>query len=561
MRFILNEYLSSLKEDGELDSFIEELLKSMHYIPTTKIQRGRQYGVDLSAIGKDEDNTKKLFLFVIKQGNFSRKVWDGGNVNDIRPSITEILDVYLSTRIPKPYDKLPVKIIVACNGFLEQTVQVNWAQFVNNNTTDKVEFDFWGLDKLSSFAEIHQMQEEILTPSLALQFRRSLSFIDLPDYNLSHLYKFINDLLPYKESEKLTDKQVLKKLRLVHLCMGIINSWCTKSNNLKPAFIASERIILNTWGWLSGNGYIEKKGVHGEYFKILSSWKILNHSYLNKTFEFFKIQDGLGRGISDYNEYCLVTFEQIGIISVMGLYELWECSCLMDEKINVKVATNKYEEVEAIAITLSNLILQNPSSLSPRYDEHCIEINLALTLLYETGFFNVAIPWLKDLIDRMILEYQMDDFFPLLNSDAKKLNIEKAKTQESSLLINMLAEWCLILKQRRHYSIIRNFIKNKMPHLNLQMWIPDKDVEKHLYTRTINDSGTTMVSINLPENHLLLEMNMAEERVIMNEEKDFSCNTNALLFIPYLSSRHFRNYPFPNSWRKFLSTRFCFTEQ
>lgn len=558
MRFILNEYLSSLKEDKELDAFVEELAKSMKYIPTSKIQKGRQFGVDISAVGSDEDGKRKLFLFVIKQGNFSRKTWDSGNVNDIRPSIIEIFDVYMKTRIVKPYDRLPIKIIVTCNGYLEQTVQDNWTNFVNQHTSESIEFDFWGIDKLCLFAEAFQMQEEILTPKLALEFRRALSFIDLPDYNLSHLYNFFEELLPNNEIEKINDKQIFKKLRLANLCLSIIVNWCEKSDNLKPAYIASERIILNLWKWLSVNRYIEKKGVVKEYVKILTNWKELNHKYLNKTYEYFKVQDGLSIGVPSHNEYCILTFEQIGIVAIMGLFQLWETELVIDDPKSSEIAKNYFSEANAIAECLKNLILQNPSSLSPKYDEHCIEIDLSLQLLCSLGRYNIAVPWLRDLINRIILNYNIDNLLPLLHSDYTKLNSGKSEIQETSFLIPMLAEWCIILKQIDMYRLLKDFIQRKLPKLNLQMWFPDKDVENYLYSSQANNYGTTMINIKLPDNYLLMEMNISEEKILLNAENNFSYNQLGLTFLNSLASRHFRTYPFPNSRRKFLRSVFCF---
>lgn len=561
MRFIISEYLSSLKEDNELDAFLEELLKSMRFIPMAKIQRGRQYGVDLPAIGTDEDGKRKLLLFVIKQGNFSRKNWDSGNVNDIRPSIIEILDVYLTTRIPKPYDSLPVKIIVCCNGDMEQVIQENWAQFVNKQTTEGLEFDFWGLHRLVDYAEKYQMQEDVFSAELALNFRRALSFIDLPDYNLSHLYKFIRTLLPTIEPEPLTDRQVQKKLRLINLCMSIIHAWCKKSNNLKPSYVASERIVLATFKWLSENNFVGKQKAWTVFYALLQNWRFLNHSYLARTAEYFTTQDGLGIGIANHDEYCLVTYEQIGIISMMGIFELWECSLALRQENTeaLKRAKDAFINAEGIANILTRLIENNPSSLNPRYDEHCIEINLALILLYETGLFQVAINWLRGLIDRLILNVKIANFFPLFHSEPENLKFEKANEQESSLLTNILAEWCLILRQLGYYHSLRDFLIADMPKLNLQMWLPDKEVENFLYTEDASKkAGSTMIGIEIPKNHLMLEMHMAEERQIINDEKDFSYNKYFLAFMPFLASRHFRTYPFPNNWRCYLRTNFCF---
>ncbi|HXS38229.1 MAG TPA: hypothetical protein VN721_16115 [Flavipsychrobacter sp.] len=563
MKFVLNEYLSSLKEDGELDSFVKQLIQSMGYIPKSKIQRGRQYGVDISATGIDTDSKKKLFLFVIKQGNFSRKNWDSGNINDIRPSITEILDVYLTTRVEKPYDKLPKKIIVCCNGEMETTVQENWAQFVNKHSNDTLEFDFWGVQHLVSYVNQHQIHEQAIAPELFLNFRRALSFIDLPDYDLTHFYKFINTLLPISERESLTQKQILKKMLLINLCMNIVHKWCEKSDNLKPSYIASERIILATFNWLIRNDFIKKRGIFVQFYSMLQSWQSQNIEYFKKVAKYLTLPESLGIEVGNFDEYCLITFEQIGILSMIGIFELWECTIqLMQKHDNALIqAKNAFDSASFISEILVTIIENNPSSLSPIYDEHCIEINMGLVLLYETGFFGPAIKWIKEIINRIILNAKINKFFPLFVSDPTKLGKEKIEVPKSSQLISFLAEWALILKQSESYNILREFIEKELPNLDLQLWFPDKDVEKYLYSEDASQkAGSTMVNASLSKNLLLINMHIAEERVLINEEKDFSYNQFGLQFIPFLSSRHFRTYPFPNSWRDYLRTDFCFNK-
>lgn len=64
MRFILSEYITLLKEDGELDTLITDLLVGMKITPISIPQRGRQHGVDIAAVGIDPDDGKKKNVFV-----------------------------------------------------------------------------------------------------------------------------------------------------------------------------------------------------------------------------------------------------------------------------------------------------------------------------------------------------------------------------------------------------------------------------------------------------------------------------------------------------------------
>lgn len=142
MRFILSEYITLLKEDGELDTLLTDLLMAMKITPISKPQRGRQHGVDIAAVGIDpEDGKKKVYLFVVKQKNLTRSSWNK-EVNSVRPSLDEVIDVYIPTMLDKRYKKLPIKIVVATNGEMVQNVQINWKNYVDNNSKKKRKYAF-----------------------------------------------------------------------------------------------------------------------------------------------------------------------------------------------------------------------------------------------------------------------------------------------------------------------------------------------------------------------------------------------------------------------------------
>ena len=112
MKLVIREYLSMLKESGELDALLPDLLLAMGIEPLSKAQVGvRQNGVDIAARGLDpDDDIDKLFLLTVKQGDLSRKNWDGGTAQALRPSLNEILDVYLNKYIDEEHQNLPKKI-------------------------------------------------------------------------------------------------------------------------------------------------------------------------------------------------------------------------------------------------------------------------------------------------------------------------------------------------------------------------------------------------------------------------------------------------------------------
>lgn len=559
MRFVLREYLTTLKEEGELDSFVRELIITMRVIPLSKTQKGRQDGVDVAGVGRDEDGERKVFLFVIKQGNFSRTTWNSGKLNDIKVSLDEVNIVYISTRIPPTFNQLKKKIIVCCNGYLEQTVDQTWAQYIHQNQKTDIEYDFWGVDKLVALAELHQFNEAFLPNDQALNFRRALSFLDLPDYNLSHFYRFLDGL--FEGEEKINARLAIKKIRLVNLCFSIIQSWCEKSDNVKPAFYAGERIILNTWGWLVKHKLNDDKTVFLAFYFIILNWRDLGLKYVLKVHQFFDIKYGLSLGVPEHNEYCLLTYEEIGIISTIGLFQVWSCrvGLISDDSKAIQSTEEAYSIACSLADKLASLIKNNPSSFSPRFDEHLIEINSALILLYETERFNVAVSWLESIISYLNINFLFGKFFPLFYTDLNKLAAGEYKLQTSSHIIVLLAEWCVILKQPELYLTLLSIVKRNFPDMELQLWMPEKNIDQKIFiSNASQDFGATLVNIKMPENIKELEMIMAEERLLFKDEVDSSMYKCGVDFLAFIAFRHFRTYPFANTWRKLLATSFCF---
>ncbi len=61
MKLILTDYIASLKEDRELDSLLQDLLREYDFEIIYGPQKGvRQYGVDIYAVGLDADDNQTI---------------------------------------------------------------------------------------------------------------------------------------------------------------------------------------------------------------------------------------------------------------------------------------------------------------------------------------------------------------------------------------------------------------------------------------------------------------------------------------------------------------------
>ena len=78
MKLIIRQYLASLRERGELDAILPDLLSQLGLNVFSRPGRGtRQDGVDVAAVGVLDGQGERVFLFSIKPGDLTRREWDG----------------------------------------------------------------------------------------------------------------------------------------------------------------------------------------------------------------------------------------------------------------------------------------------------------------------------------------------------------------------------------------------------------------------------------------------------------------------------------------------------
>jgi hypothetical protein len=565
MKLILRDYLLSLKEDGELDAFITRLIRELDLIPITTPQRGRQYGVDIAAVGPDfEDPQQKqtLFLFVVKQGNITRANWDAAETG-VRPTLNDILDTYLVTHMPVDYKDYPVKIILTTNGEIKSNAYTSWVNFTNQNTKNGITFQFWGTDKLADLSEKVQFSESLFPESVYALMRKTLVLLDANEYDYHHFYQLVNEILSHKITGK---NENLKKIRLINTCYAIITNWSVNENNTKPAVIIGERVTLLLWEWLIKSSSIhEEPDIMLEYIHLVNQKVSIDKIYFERVKDSFLVENGLAYVHSmDHTLYALTCYEQIGIIASIGFTRLWRADLFSNNTAVIEQAQYDFYEAQIIAQYLAHLIHNNSGSLYPKFDEHCIEINLALMFLWTMERYEDAKHWLTQLIHYVYYNFRFKGFVPLFVTDYEELAEMEAVNNEtlpkSSIFLTTLIDWSVIMKQVGLYEQLKQIITENFPDVNLQMWFPDRTTEEVFYQKNAMPTGNTKVSIAQHKRILDYEMEMAEENTLFPNEDFMSYLKEGFYFLGPLAFRHYRTYVFPNYYRRLLKTNFCFNK-
>ena len=146
MKLILKDYISTFKEEKELEKLLDNILIMNDFKDIIRPQKGvTQHGVDFSAKKNDE-----IYLFVLKQKDIDKSNWDSGN-NAVRPTLNEILDTYIPQRLRDSNNI--INIVVCTNGIMKQNIEASWTGYIENHSTQRLRFDFWNIDDLVTYTE------------------------------------------------------------------------------------------------------------------------------------------------------------------------------------------------------------------------------------------------------------------------------------------------------------------------------------------------------------------------------------------------------------------------
>ncbi len=547
MKLIIKEYLSLLKESKELDSLIPELLLSMAHDVISKAKVGvRQYGVDVASIGIDKDGIEKVFIFTIKEGDLKRGDWDNTSPQAVRPSLEEILDVYIPTHLAKKYSHIPKKIIVATGGDLEQTVHQNWSGYTKRNSKEnEIEFDFWGGDKLSLLIEEYILNEHIIPKGLRSNFRKTLALIGDVDYDLRDYFEYLDVILFKNSLETKSDKEILKALRLVYLSLNILTYWTKNENNLKHALLASERTLLNMYGFLSTNNLLKKIRFKEMFYKVYEKNITILQEYNHKIYPLVEVENGLAYRGHDFLQESLTLFEQLGILASYG--SLYHSSAYVANTQN----EFDYSEYRSIKDYIKLLIKNHKGLFNPVYDEHIIDISLTLYFLELWNEIKFIDEWIYDLISHIEFAYYQGKYFPIDTNDFVDLvecNLGDAKEKKeyikTSTIVPVLAYWCVKLGLIENYRYLYRISNEIYGDTSLQIWFPDENIEDYVYqTKASVESGYVFAPMKIKEE--ISQYSEVIEKISKNKAL-INLKNKEIPILYFISSRHFKMPLFPH---------------
>lgn len=508
MKLILKQYLASLKERGELDAILPDLLSQMGLNVFHKSARGiREHGVDVGAAGSVNGEVESVYLFSVKEGNLTRTTWDSnGQIQSLRPSLNEAKSTYIRSHLPDEHKDKPIVICPCFGGDVERNVSDDLKAYFEENKTDKIRFETWNGDRLAAEIEAHLLREELMPDNVRSSLRKAIALVDEPEVAFKHLRSLIWKL---GQQDFPNDKDKAKTIRQMLLCLWTLFSWARDANNIESAYLGAELVLLH--GWELSKRHAQKvkpkaidKAIFETFIQIFHAYCSISSQYIGKVGRLSFVEDGLASaaGFISPIDTNLKLFDALGRMALATIILQWQAvHAGEDEKGQYSKITERYLDV------IANAISNNPVLYSPIKDDQAIDISLvALCLFHEPKARGFLRDWLRKMIEKLDFTLLRRRDYPttirlysdLLHSPDTEEEREShfQSNTKASILYPMLAVFASLLKDQEAYDSLCKLQKEHLPHCNYQLLYFDETSEERLYLNNENH-GALLYPIDL----------------------------------------------------------------
>ncbi len=488
MKLLIRDYLASLRERDELDAILPDLLSELGFNVYSRPQRGTsQLGVDIAAVGKDDDGEKKLFLFSVKQGDLTRQDWDG-NPQALRSSLDEILDAYIPHRIPARYKGLKIVICLAFGGDVNEQVREKLTGFIDRNTTARITFDEWNGDKLAEMILKGILREEILPKPLRSSFQKAVAMVDEPNVSYEHFRRLAGDLC---QAGIVSGKARVRAARQLNICLWILFVWARSAGNIESPYQVSELAMLTAWELLRptlGSNGRETKALSIVVRQMIELHLTISLEFIEqRVLPYAEVRHGISmatgsRSSLDVN---LALFKVLGRIGLAGLWLHW-----IGERSN----ETHQEQVRHSVVQLTQmgleLIRNNPVLFLPIADSQGTSISLFLQLWLASGLDATGVTsWLQEMASRLIFTIRtrgrytcsFSDYRDLADHPRNRSDEYFKEAMAGSTVVPLLAAWLHALGATDAVDALTRLVQKELKECTLQLWLPDALSEEKLY--------------------------------------------------------------------------------
>lgn len=491
MKLIIREYLASLREREELDAILPDLLSELGFNVYSRPRRGTtQHGVDIAAVGQDATGERKVYLFSIKQGDLTRKDWDG-SVQALRPSINEILDVYIPNHIPLEFSDLRISICLCFGGDMQEQVRAAVSGYIRKSSTDQIGFEEWNGDKIAGHLVDGVLREELLPKPLRSYFQKSVALLDEPDIAYRHFSSLLHKL---QETTDKNDRTRTRMARQIYICVWVMFVWGRDIENTEAPYRASELAILNVWELLKPLLNTQTRA-NAEIVEVLSQLMALHLRIAGEFLErhiapHCKKRDALAMAVGSQSsiDVNIKLFELLGRIGMTGMWLVKFSNALKGKELEAA-----RETITAYTDTGLSMIESNSALWLPIADSQSTDIAIFLMLCaHSTVDMNRVALWIEALVSRYEFTVarrgryptSFEDYRALIDHPRNRSDDYFRSATTGSTLIPLIAAWSMGIGRPDLAAKLSKLAASHFDHCTMQLWSPDEASEEHLYVNS-----------------------------------------------------------------------------
>lgn len=557
MKLLLKQYLASLNERDELDVVLPDIMSEVGYTVISRPKRGTtQYGVDVAATGAHpETGEKALFLLSIKSGDLTRDEWATGQ-QALRPSLEEILEVYIPKHVPKRYRGLPIIIALCFGGDIQEDVRPRIDGFIDKNTVaGKIEFAEWNGDYIADLIATGLLRENIFSKPMRSSFRKAVALVDEPAVCVSHFADLVVRLTK-AEPKKPIDR--LRIARQIYIASWTIFVWCRDADNLEAAYRASALATLKMWDLCRAHFGPRKTGraIAEAMDKMFALFRIIGAAFIEQhVAPYAKTDDGLGVSVpsSASVDVNLKLFEVLGRVALQGLW-LIHAKAFLGDDVEPEHKAALDQEIDRTRQLITDMIDHNPVYYSPLRDDHAIEISLVGFFMLHCRAHNHLSHWIDQITMSCIFAHRSDGAYPCVFQEYADLAQHPKHTEDyqeeatiGSVLYPTLGMWLAVFRNEPGFDALAKFHAQDMAHSTWQMWIPDTTSEEHYYANSANH-GSAVTHLDTANGLEGLVSQVEKEVLACAEFAELSAMQYGCWPIIFMTSQHYRLPVPPHFW-------------
>lgn len=500
---IIKQYVSSLKEDGELDYIFPLLLQRMNYrvLSTPRQSKGRsQYGRDIVALKKIK-GVDTLFFFELK--GFAAKDITDRNLNE-KDGLIESLRAskyteYSDASIPG-LKKFPRHYVFVHNGYLEENARPTLDGFIKQEFPDS-NFGRWDIDKLTSLFSEYLFDETLLADEESYRlFKKVLVLLDAEENDFSDLRRLVELQISKIESAgRENTRTILNFFATLKLIASMVYFYSKDSDNLYPAKVCIDTIVLKTWAFIL-RGRKERRPTYMKHFNSLVLLQTrIYEDYVNKILKLLPLPKSLysfQASETEYVFYPLRCYDYLG--DLLYFFVLTESYSRI----------SKQESRKRVGI-LKHIVRSNSGCTVPLLDTHSIPILMFFKYMCLHASCDDDYQCLGDFIVDSVLNmckrYSKQQMWPEMMGNrmalAKSLYTKSDDYScGSSLLIVTLFELISYMNITELYSAFKKVVEES--GVNLQVAYPiqeEYDIEQLLFEKRLNDELSVQTNLKLPD--------------------------------------------------------------